>query len=296
MKKLLLASAIKFVVGLAMVSGIAHAAPSSSATAQQGYADRMAWENWFNGLSGGTYRNGAEFWAEHRSDRPQPSCDMVMGGDGSFYQGCAAAHLRLAPMDRRRLSSVQYREGWNGYPEAPVEADITAPAPIAASTPAPAIDPFADVRKLKVIDAGKGNPVAVAPAPTPHVEPVPAPAGGPVSARLLASPDPAPMSQTDAGPVSKPIADAPAPTPAPAPVVAPLPPPIIQSFPTFDIRAHCESQDSSCITYEYDFRSAASGKWERLSPAEKRECVLNSAGSYYTLLSCVDSYASRPRS
>jgi hypothetical protein len=37
---------------------------------RDGHADRQAWETWFGGLSG-TYRDGATFWASHRSE-PNP--------------------------------------------------------------------------------------------------------------------------------------------------------------------------------------------------------------------------------
>jgi hypothetical protein len=189
MKKLLLARAAKLVVCLAMVPGIAVATPAPIATAQQGYADRVAWENWFNGLDAGRYHDGAAFWAEHRSDRPQPSCEWTRGGDDSFYRGCLMARLRLAPMDRLRLSSPQYRQGWNTYPDAP---PVVQAAP--SAVPAAALAPVA---------------------------PPPAPAGGPVSADLLASMQASPVSKSDEQAVEPPApalpevtVNAPAPTKA----------------------------------------------------------------------------------
>jgi hypothetical protein len=88
------------------------AAPPSSTSPSfdQGRTDRIAWEDWFNALPAGPYQEGAFWWSEHRSDRPQATCPNL-GTD--WHNGCLAAQGRLTPTDRRRLSDNEYRAGWN---------------------------------------------------------------------------------------------------------------------------------------------------------------------------------------
>jgi hypothetical protein len=90
--------------------------PDSSAY-QQGVADRGAWENWFNGLTG-DYRAGAEWWSGQRS-KPKPgSC--YGSNVQEWTDGCVAAQQRLATADIRRKTEPQFWLGWNSYtPSAP---------------------------------------------------------------------------------------------------------------------------------------------------------------------------------
>jgi hypothetical protein len=46
---------------------------ADEAAFHDGHADRQGWEAWFAELSG-AYREGAEFWAGHRSDHKPPDC------------------------------------------------------------------------------------------------------------------------------------------------------------------------------------------------------------------------------
>jgi hypothetical protein len=88
---------------------------STSLAFQQGLADRRAWEEYFNALTG-EFRAGAESWAERRSTPKPGSC---YGGNhidlGAWTAGCVAAQQRLGPSDRRRKEQPDYRLGWNAY-------------------------------------------------------------------------------------------------------------------------------------------------------------------------------------
>jgi hypothetical protein len=85
----------------------------SSREFQEGQADRRAWEAWFNGQSG-DYRNGAEYWAAHRSLRNPGSCMASPPSTGaSWTAGCSAAQEKLTPSDTRRRTEPEYRLGWN---------------------------------------------------------------------------------------------------------------------------------------------------------------------------------------
>jgi hypothetical protein len=87
-------------------------ASSSVATTtayEQGRNDRIAWESWFNSLSG-DYRAGAFYWSGERS-LPRPgSCASPKP---EFTAGCVAAQGRLAASDARRKTEPDYRAGWN---------------------------------------------------------------------------------------------------------------------------------------------------------------------------------------
>ncbi len=88
---------------------------STSLTFQQGLADRRAWEEYFNGLTG-DFRAGAESWAERRSTPKPGSCYAATHSDlGAWTAGCLAAQQRLGPSDRRRKAEPDYRLGWNAY-------------------------------------------------------------------------------------------------------------------------------------------------------------------------------------
>lgn len=75
-----------------------------------GFDDRAHYEASFATLTGDT-RDGATFWAAHRSDRPLPPCI----GSTDFMAGCRVAQSMLAPMDARRRSDPSYRRGFNSY-------------------------------------------------------------------------------------------------------------------------------------------------------------------------------------
>jgi len=80
---------------------------------QQGFADRKAWEDWFQGTSG-VYRDGAFYWSAQRSLSHPGSCG-TLGTDGAA--GCLAAQVKLAPADVRRKTEPAYRAGWNSLPD-----------------------------------------------------------------------------------------------------------------------------------------------------------------------------------
>ncbi len=88
------------------------AVPESSF--KQGLADRTEWEQWITALSG-DFRRGAEWWASHRSLRNPGSCSGPTATSQEFVFGCEAAKTRLAPVDVKRKSDPEYRQGWNSY-------------------------------------------------------------------------------------------------------------------------------------------------------------------------------------
>jgi hypothetical protein len=87
-----------------------HLAIADETAFRDGHADRQRWEAWFAGLSGAS-REGAEFWASHRSDRTSPGCAST--NDVAFRAGCEAAEKRLNESDRRRHGDADYKAGWN---------------------------------------------------------------------------------------------------------------------------------------------------------------------------------------
>jgi hypothetical protein len=101
-------------VAMSALMNVPHAQAQAPTTEfQQGLADREAWDNWFNGLSG-EYRAGAYFWSGQR-DLPKPewkSCDSL-GGEASV--GCYAAKAILEISDMRRRLVPAYQQGWNSY-------------------------------------------------------------------------------------------------------------------------------------------------------------------------------------
>lgn len=89
--------------------------PPISATYEHGLRDRRAWEWWFAGLAG-AFKDGAEYWASHRST-PQPgSCyGPAEQNLGDWTAGCLAAKRILTPSDVCRKAEPEYRAGWNNY-------------------------------------------------------------------------------------------------------------------------------------------------------------------------------------
>jgi len=71
----------------------------------QGRQARIEYEQWFAGLPEGGYRDGANFWATHRSDRPAPPNCV---GSPEWIAGCVAARVRLAPSDVRRATDKNF--------------------------------------------------------------------------------------------------------------------------------------------------------------------------------------------
>ncbi len=103
--------------GLAL--GIVMTAAASAADASafdEGHADHVAFEAWFNSISG-PFRDGAAFWAAHRSDPNPPSC-AGSGNNAAFAMGCLQAAQRLGRSDDRRRSEPAYKAGWNSPLEA----------------------------------------------------------------------------------------------------------------------------------------------------------------------------------
>jgi len=96
--------------------------PSSEPPRSQAYADgrrdRQAWEDWYNGLPEGAYRQGASYWASVRSTKQAASGCTGSGYTGSAEQanwvnGCYAAKAKLDASDQRRAFNLDYKAGWN---------------------------------------------------------------------------------------------------------------------------------------------------------------------------------------
>jgi hypothetical protein len=79
---------------------------------EMGRHERQSWEAWFTGLPTTDYRTGTEWWTEHRSLKPQPSCFKADASVG-WTAGCAEAMRRLAPVDAKRELDKNFRAGWN---------------------------------------------------------------------------------------------------------------------------------------------------------------------------------------
>jgi hypothetical protein len=91
------------------------ATPEATTTYERGLADRRKVEAWFAGLTG-DYREGAEYWAAHRSLPNAGSCYTADEGRlGDWTAGCLAAQKMLYPFDAERKSDPEYRAGWNNY-------------------------------------------------------------------------------------------------------------------------------------------------------------------------------------
>jgi hypothetical protein len=90
----------------------AESVEQQKASVTQAYADRRGsnTSSGFVSLPEGSYREGAVFWAAHRSDKPQPTC---ADGFPDWLAGCLAARSRLSPIDVRRRTEKEFRWGWN---------------------------------------------------------------------------------------------------------------------------------------------------------------------------------------
>jgi hypothetical protein len=103
----------------------------------EGLADRQAWEHYFSLLSG-PEKEGAEWWAAHRSDPNNPSCSTLKAERyqnpkvGEVVAGCLQAKRQLDPTDKRRLAEPAYRQGWRSYTE-PAASQPTVSAPVAST-------------------------------------------------------------------------------------------------------------------------------------------------------------------
>jgi hypothetical protein len=86
-------------------------ARSTSAAFADGRRDRLALQQWVNSLTG-YYHDGAEWWAEVRSNPNHGDCVSV-GLVGDWVQGCVAAKAKLDPFDARRKAEPDYKAGWN---------------------------------------------------------------------------------------------------------------------------------------------------------------------------------------
>lgn len=76
----------------------------------QGRQARVEYEEWISSLPDGAYKNGALFWAAHRSDKPMPPNCV---GAPDWVAGCVAARGRLSPSDIRRATDKNFWWGWN---------------------------------------------------------------------------------------------------------------------------------------------------------------------------------------
>jgi hypothetical protein len=99
------------VLGLLLFGATAVLAQSPAYEA--GQADRKAWEQWFDSLTG-EYKSGAEFWAGQRN-KPNPGSCYGSAGEtlGPWTDGCVDAQRRLATTDQRRKNEPDYKLGWN---------------------------------------------------------------------------------------------------------------------------------------------------------------------------------------
>ncbi len=120
-----------------IISSAEQAASTTPAYAD-GRRDRQAWEDWFNGLAIGFYRDGAIWWSQERS-KEQPRACTSFSDNIEWVAGCRAAQRRLALPDIRRKTEDAYSWGWNSgvaanIPPEPITMSATEQA--AASIPA----------------------------------------------------------------------------------------------------------------------------------------------------------------
>jgi hypothetical protein len=73
---------------------------------------RLDYEQWFTSITDPDYKDGAAFWAAHRSDKTPPSCKAV-ATDRMWYLGCTGAEAKLSFSDLRRKAEQDFRAGWN---------------------------------------------------------------------------------------------------------------------------------------------------------------------------------------
>ncbi len=143
--------ALSFLAGTAIADAPTlpgSASASDQATSSPAYADgrrdRKSWEDWFNGLAIGAYRDGASWWFSERTKDTPRGC-ISPSGNTEWVAGCRAAQRRLALSDVRWKTEALYALGW----ESEVAVDIP-PEPITvteaekAASSAPA---YADGRR-----------------------------------------------------------------------------------------------------------------------------------------------------
>ena len=87
-------------------------AASKTTPFASGRGDRIDYEQWFDALAPGIYREGAMFWAESRSVKPTPTCEQVSRAP-LWAMGCVATKARLDSSDYRRKIDRNYWLGWN---------------------------------------------------------------------------------------------------------------------------------------------------------------------------------------
>ena len=76
----------------------------------QGRQARLDYQQWYNGLVLGDYKDGVAFWAMHRSDKPAPPKCV---GTPDWIAGCLAARARLTMIDFNRNTDKSFWFGWN---------------------------------------------------------------------------------------------------------------------------------------------------------------------------------------
>lgn len=120
-------------------------AASTTPAYADGRRDRLAWEDWSNGLAIGAYRDGAFWWARERSKGRPRGC-ASRSGNAEREMGCKAAQQRLAVADIRRKTEPAYSLGWNSQivPDIPPEIITISPAERAALSTSPDADGVRD--------------------------------------------------------------------------------------------------------------------------------------------------------
>jgi hypothetical protein len=91
------------------------AGASGSPQFAMGQTDRQQWERWYASLPPGDYRDGAGWWAGHRSAMAHAPCEGAGSATtgAAWSSGCSAAQQGLAGPDAKRRASPDYRSGWN---------------------------------------------------------------------------------------------------------------------------------------------------------------------------------------
>ncbi len=92
--------------------------PQTSLSFDDGHRDRIEYETWFNAITPGNFRDGAFWWAQHRSAKfakCAPSLSHLTNNFAAadWTAGCREGQKRLTPSDIRRNSDPSYRQGWN---------------------------------------------------------------------------------------------------------------------------------------------------------------------------------------
>jgi hypothetical protein len=85
---------------------------------EAGRADWHKWYDWGVTLRGDQLA-GAEYWADVRSRKPQPSCASAPQGNAADFQSaCDTARKYLSAVDKLRHDNDDYRQGWTaGFKE-----------------------------------------------------------------------------------------------------------------------------------------------------------------------------------